>query len=279
MNESSSTPRLFRFGAMVDPRTPASWPETARRAERFGFSTLVIPDGMQLPSPFVSLALIAGATNALHVGTFVVSAALRPPALAAWDAHSLSVLTGGRFEFGIGTGHPGTVHDAVERVGLPPSTGRERLARVADTVSRLRALDGDSHTPVLMAAGGPRSIALAARTADIVTLAVGPSAGRDEAARFAHRLRQASRDEGRSPELAHNIFVIGSEVPEWMERSFGLDARTLIANESLAMLRGSEDAMADELQRRRDELGISYVIVNALFMDQIAPVVAELAGR
>jgi hypothetical protein len=64
-----------------------------------------------------------------------------------------------------------------------------------------------------------------------------------------------------------------------MQGSIGLDASTLIANDSLAMLRGSPAAMADELRRRRDELGISYVIVNALFMDQIAPVVAELAGR
>jgi alkanesulfonate monooxygenase SsuD/methylene tetrahydromethanopterin reductase-like flavin-dependent oxidoreductase (luciferase family) len=266
----------FRFGVMVDPRTPGGWPQTARRAQELGFSTLVVPDGMQLPSPFASLALIAGATSALRVGTFVVSAVLRPPALAAWDAHSLSVLTGGRFEFGIGTGHPGTVRDAVEQVGLAPTTGRERLTRVAETVTRLRALDGDAGTPVLMAAGGPRSIALAAEIADTVTLAVGPTAGRDEAGRQAALLRDACDATGRRPELAHNIFVIGDEVPDWMGRSFGLDARTMIDNDSLAMLRGSPAAMADELRRRRDELGISYVIVNALFMDRIAPVVAEL---
>jgi alkanesulfonate monooxygenase SsuD/methylene tetrahydromethanopterin reductase-like flavin-dependent oxidoreductase (luciferase family) len=279
VNASSPAPRPFRFGVMVDPRTPADWPATARRAESVGFSTLVMPDGMQLPSPFASLALIAGATTKLHVGTFVASAALRPPALAAWDAHSLSVLTDGRFEFGIGSGHPGTVHDGVEQVGLAPSTGRERLARVAETISRLRALDGESRTPVLVAAGGPRSVALAAQTADIVTLAIGPAAGRDEADRQAERLRVAGRDAGRSPELAHNIFVIGDEVPDWMARSLGVDADTLIANDSLAMLRGSPAAMADELRRRRDQLGISYVIVNALFMDRIAPVLAELAGR
>ena len=278
MSANSLTPRPFRFGVMVEPRTPSAWPATAQRAESLGFSTLVMPDGMQLLSPFASLALIAGATSTLHVGTFVLSAALRPPALTAWEGHSLSVLTGGRFEFGIGTGHPGTVHDAVQRVGLAPSTGRERLARVADTVGRLRALDRDTPTPVLMAAGGPRGIALAAQLADIVTLGIGPSAGRDEAAGQVGRLRQACQESGRDPELAHNIFVIGDEVPEWMGRSFGLDARTMIANESLAMLRGSPAAMADELQRRREHLGISYVIVNALFIEQIAPVVAQLAG-
>ncbi|HEX5193779.1 MAG TPA: LLM class flavin-dependent oxidoreductase [Solirubrobacteraceae bacterium] len=270
---------MFRFGAMVDPTKPADAVATAQHAEHLGFSTVVIPDGMQLPSPFVSLAVIARVTTTLHVGTFVLSAALRPPELAAWDGHSLSAVTGGRFEFGIGAGHPGTVRDAVQRVGLAPTTGRERLQRVADTVRRLRALDGDARTPVLMAAGGPRGIALAAQIADIVTLALGPTAGRDEAAAHAERLRAACADAARSVELAQNIFVVGSEVPDWMERSFGLDAQAMIDNDSLAMLRGSPSAMADELRRRRDELGISYTIVNALFIDQIAPVVAELAGQ
>ena len=268
----------FRFGVMIDPRAPMGWPATAQRAESLGFSTLVMPDGMQLPSPFASLAVVAAATSTLHVGTFVLSAALRPAELAAWDGHSLSMLTGGRFEFGIGTGHPGTVHDAVARIGLPPSTGRERLARVADTVSRLRALDGDSRTPVLMAAGGPRGIELAARIADIVTLALGPTAGGDEAAGQVELLHTACADADRVVELAHNIFVVGSEVPDWMGRSFGLDAEAMIDTDSLAMLRGSPAGMADELRRRRDELGISYTIVNAMFMDELAPVVAELAG-
>jgi alkanesulfonate monooxygenase SsuD/methylene tetrahydromethanopterin reductase-like flavin-dependent oxidoreductase (luciferase family) len=278
VSASSPTQRPFRFGVMIDPRSPAGWPATAQSAERLGFSTLVMPDGMQLPSPFASLAVIAAATTTLHVGTFVLSAALRPAALAAWDGHSLSVLTGGRFEFGIGAGHPGTVRDAVQRIGLAPSTGRERLARVADTVSQLRALDGDTRTPVLMAAGGPRGIALAAEIADIATLALGPTAGRDVAAGQVELLRRACADAGRTLELAHNIFVVGSEVPEWMARSFGLDARAMIDSDSLAMLRGSPAAMADELRRRRDELGISYAIVNALFMDEVAPMVAELAG-
>jgi len=37
--------------------------------------------------------------------------------------------------------------------------------------------------------------------------------------------------------------------------------------------------MADELQRRRDGLGTSYVAVNAAFIEQFAPVVELLAGH
>jgi hypothetical protein len=45
------------------------------------------------------------------------------------------------------------------------------------------------------------------------------------------------------------------------------------------MLRGSAQEMADELQLRRDAFGISYVAVNAVFIEQFAPVVKLLAGH
>ena len=44
------------------------------------------------------------------------------------------------------------------------------------------------------------------------------------------------------------------------------------------MLRGSVDDMAAELERRRTELGVSYVSVNAAFMEEFAPLVARLSG-
>ena len=44
----------------------------------------------------------------------------------------------------------------------------------------------------------------------------------------------------------------------------GSNAATLRAQDSLALLPGSNpEAMADELQRRRDALGVSYLSVNA----------------
>jgi hypothetical protein len=41
---------------------------------------------------------------------------------------------------------------------------------------------------------------------------------------------------------------------------------------------GSVDTIADELARRRDVYGISYVTVGDAVMDDFAPVVARLAG-
>jgi alkanesulfonate monooxygenase SsuD/methylene tetrahydromethanopterin reductase-like flavin-dependent oxidoreductase (luciferase family) len=68
--------------------------------------------------------------------------------MTAWEAHSLSLLTEGRFEMGIGTGRPG-IEDELRDKGMPaPPPPNERLAQVRETVRTLRDLDGpDLHTP------------------------------------------------------------------------------------------------------------------------------------
>jgi hypothetical protein len=58
-----------------------------------------------------------------------------------------------------------------------------------------------------------------------------------------------------------------------------VDAATLLAHDSLTMLRGSAQEMADELERRRAAFGTSYVAVNAAFTEQFAPVIELLTGR
>ena len=188
------------------------------------------------------------------------------------------MLTGGRFEFGIGTGRP-AVKEFAERLGLPFGSAGERLQQVAAAVDHLRELDGDRHTPVLMAASGPKALALAAEKADIVTLAAGPLASRDEVAGMAQRLRAAAGERADDIELAMNTFVVGDEVPPWTRNFIGVDAETLIAHDSLTMLRGTVDQIADELQRRRETIGVSYVSVSGAFMEQFAPLVERLTGR
>lgn len=274
----------FRFGVVATPQTTAEnitghWQRQAQRAEELGYSSVLMPDGMQLPSPIPTLAFAAAVTTALRVGTFVLASPLRPPALTAWEAHSMSVLTGGRFEFGIGTGHPGNVRQAVDVIGMPQTSAAQRLDQVERSIDRLRELDGDRHTPVLMAVSGRKALAVAAAKADIVTIAIGPLGSRADLARLADELRAAAGPRASALELLANVFVIGDDVPAWMERFLGADAATLIAHDSLAMLRGSAQDMADELRRRRDAFGTSYVAVSAEFIEQFAPVVELLAGR
>src|SRR5215472_18521863 len=174
--------KAFRFAVQAVSENGEYWLATARRAESLGYSTLLMPDGMQLPAPMPALALAAGATTTLRVGVFVLASPLRAPRLAAWEAHTLSSLSGGRFEMGIGTGRPEVAEQAVQLLGQPPATPAQRLAQVEQTIDELRALDGEHHTPVLMAAAGPKARAMAAAKADIVTLALGATASREELA-------------------------------------------------------------------------------------------------
>jgi alkanesulfonate monooxygenase SsuD/methylene tetrahydromethanopterin reductase-like flavin-dependent oxidoreductase (luciferase family) len=265
----------FRFGLVAAPRgTGEQWVATARRALDHGFGTLLVPDGLGLHAPMPALATAAAAVPGLRVGPFVLAAPLRPPRSAAWEGHSMTVLTDGRFEFGIGTGRP-DARGEVEQVGRPWGSGAQRLEQLKETVAHLRELDGDGHTPVLIAAGGPRALAFAAAEADIVTLAAQPATPRAEVVAMADRLRELAGP--REPEISMNVFAVGDEIPPWMARFAG-DVSNLSAD-TLALLRGTPREMADELRRRRDTLGVSYFAVGEAFAELFAPVAELLAGR
>ena len=272
------SPRPFRFGVVATPQAgPARWLDTARRTADLGYSTLLMPDGLQLLAPGPSLAAAATAAPTLRVGTWVYAAPLRPARATAWEAHSLTVITGGRFEMGIGTGRPGTERYA-SQLGLPFGSAGERLAQVGQTIAALRELDGPDHrTPVLVAAGGPKARAFAARHADIVTLAADPGTDADAVATMADDLRAQAGDRADDLEIACSVFVVGDAVPGYLAGQFDLDE--LRAKGSLAVLPADPDEAVELLVQRRDRLGISYVTVSAEFADALAPVVERLSGK
>lgn len=271
------TDKPFRFGLLAMPEDGPQWLRLARQAEDLGYTAVLMADGLRTPSPFPALALAAGATTTLRVGTWVAASPLRPPRLAAWDAHTLSVLSGGRFDFGIGTGRPDVADDAVNLLGQPRLAPAARLAQVERTIDELRALDSGARTPVMIAAGGPKARALAAAKADQVTLAVGPFAGRDEVAALAAEVRERAAGE---IEFMAPVFVVGDgEAPPLVRGFLGADAATLAERDSLMILPGGPRAIADELQRRRETLGVSYFAISGFFTEEFAPVVELLAGR
>jgi hypothetical protein len=73
--------------------------------------------------------------------------------------------------------------------------------------------------------------------------------------------------------------AVGDQVPRYLSGQLGLTAQTLTDAGSVAALTGSIDAMCDTLQRRRERLGISYVMVADELMESLAPVVERLKGR
>jgi alkanesulfonate monooxygenase SsuD/methylene tetrahydromethanopterin reductase-like flavin-dependent oxidoreductase (luciferase family) len=275
MTDSRTTgaTRPFRFGVTVPITTDLpTWRDRIRRLADGGYSTLLMPDFPQLqPSPGPTLALAAALTN-LRVGTWVYASPLRPAWTTAWEAHTLSMVTEGRFEMGIGTGRPG-IEDELRDRGMPLVSPSERLARVRDTVTMLRELDGPGvHTPVVVAVHGPRSQALAADLADTVTFALMPADARADVVRLVRDF-QARRD----MEFSQHVAVIGDAVAPFMAPP-DTDTAALRAADSLAILPADPVAAREEIQRRREELGISYFVFGADVSDSLAPIVAELAG-
>ena len=58
---------------------------------------------------------------------------------------------------------------------------------------------------------------------------------------------------------------------------FGVEPEEAL--ESGAVLVGSENEIIEQLQRRREEWGLSYVVVGDDNIDEFAPIVAKLAGH
>jgi alkanesulfonate monooxygenase SsuD/methylene tetrahydromethanopterin reductase-like flavin-dependent oxidoreductase (luciferase family) len=276
---SSMAARPFRFGVVATPQHgPEQWLATARRIADQGYATLLMPDGLQLLAPAPALAMAAAATPELRIGTWVYAAPLRPPRATAWEAHSLSVLTAGRFEMGIGTGRPESQRSAAQ-LGLPFGSPANRLAQVGEVITTLREMDGpDRHTAVVIAAGGPKARTLAAQHADTVTLAISPLTSRDTVADIVEDLRAKAGDRVTEIELAASIFIVGDHPPDYQTTHIGADLPTLRAHDSLAILPADTTAVADELQRRRDRYGLSYITVGADYADALAPVVEHLTG-
>ena len=276
MSESTArrATRPFRFG-VVAPVTAdlRAWRDQARRIADSGYSTLLMPDVPQWqPAPGPTLA-VAAALTGMRVGTWVYASPLRPAWHTAWEAHTLSVLTEGRFEMGIGTGRPG-LEDELRQLGLPVLPPGERLAQVRDAVTALRDLDGpDLHTPVVMAVRGPKAQALAADLADTVTFALMPGEDRAEMTRLVGAFR-ATHD----VELSQHVAVIGDAVAPFMA-SPDTDPAALREADSLAILSDDLSAATEEILRRREELGFSYFVFGAAFAGTLAPVVAQLTGH
>ncbi|MBS4103875.1 LLM class flavin-dependent oxidoreductase [Tsukamurella paurometabola] len=263
--------RPFRFAvtAMPVPQL-GDWATYARSVEADGFDVLALPENYPLPDGFTAAAVALGATSTLEVANYVVASPLHDPKHAAWQAHSLATISRGRFRFGIGTGRPDVAGDAAA-LGVPFGTGPERLARVVETLDALAALDGAEHTPVLMAAGGPKALAVARERADTVAVAAAPTTPAAALAALTAPLRDRV-------ELATSVFAVNGFAPDYVSAFIGTDLDALRAVDNPALVDGSVDEICETLIRRREEYGFSLIVLGGHTVDAMRPVVSRLAG-
>ncbi|MDA8237640.1 MAG: TIGR03560 family F420-dependent LLM class oxidoreductase [Chloroflexi bacterium] len=118
----------------------------ARQAEALGFESLWVFDHFTTtPDPaeeitfesFTMLGAIAQATTRARIGHMVVCTGFRNPALTAKMASTLDVISGGRFELGIGAGWK---EDEWIAYGYGFPTLRERLGALGDHLEIIRRM-------------------------------------------------------------------------------------------------------------------------------------------
>ena len=155
-----------------DPAGPALWPvllAAARRAERLGLDSVwlsdhpfaVAPDGSESGAlePLVALSALARSTERVRIGTLVLAATMRRPALLA---HTAKTLPPQRTVLGIGTGWYEPEHRAF---GMALGSYADRAAALEASAAALHGLP--SPRPRVLAGGSGRPVLeIAARYAD-----------------------------------------------------------------------------------------------------------------
>jgi probable F420-dependent oxidoreductase len=288
------------------------WPalaDAATRAEALGFDSVWISDHFFLDiarygaepgprgtlEPFTALAGLAARTSSIRLGTLVACVPFRHPALVAKMATTIDLLSGGRFDLGLGSGWFEPEFDAF---GYPFGSVGERFGALEEAVEAIAALFADrgpvsfdgrtvhlreafNHPPPVRPGGPPiwvggkggdRLLRLVARHATGWNLSwrTTPEAygGRSEA------LDRACEAAGRDPSSARRSLGLYTLVGEdgrdlqarWQALREWAPAGSLdgVALEDFAedTLTGMPDVVASRLAAFADQ-GVDEVVVNA----------------
>lgn len=313
----------FRFGVIVErmPATAGAWSALARRVESLGYATFLLRDhfiaepfGDQF-APIAALTAAACATTTLRIGTLVIDNDYRHPVVLAKEAATLDLLSGGRFELGLGAGW---LRDEYEQSGMPFDSPGARISRLEEAIQVVKGLfSGDPltytgahytiahlstfprpvqrpHPPILVGGGGKRMLSIAAREADIIgmlnssittgSLANDPAERSPEAvAQKVEWVRQAAGERFSAIELSQIISPVLAENQHQAAEDFAhargwndISAKQVLDMPSVFI--GSPTQIAEQMHTRRERYGFSYYVVADEDMEAFAPIVARLAG-
>jgi alkanesulfonate monooxygenase SsuD/methylene tetrahydromethanopterin reductase-like flavin-dependent oxidoreductase (luciferase family) len=289
--------RDVKFGYFLVPNADDPLIETARAVERLGLDYIAVQDHpyqRRFVDTWTLLSLIAASTARVGLFPDVANLPLRPPAVLAKAAASLDLLSGGRFELGLGAGG---FWDAIEAFGGPRRAPGEALAALAEAIVVIRKvwsgernlrfegkyyrLGGAQSGPVpahpigiWLGAYGPRALRLTGRSADGWV----PSFRGDlrPIADMAARLDDAAAGAGRDPAAIRRILNVGG---------------TLTDGATQGPFRGPVGQWVDELTEMVVAYGFDTFVLSAEGADQLprfarevvpavrAQVAAERAGR
>lgn len=290
----------MEFGVQIEPQfgfTYEAVTTIAREAEQAGYTHLWVTDHFFLApaepdrpclEAWTLLAALSQRTTRLRLGPLVTAQSYRQPSLLAKMAATVDVMSGGRLEFGIGTGWKEAEYLAY---GYPFPPAPERVEQLQDALEIVRAMWTQEratvrgrhyqvheavcapkpvqrpHPPILVGARRPRVLALAARYADAVNI---PEFFLDPAAyaTYLRTLEAACRRIGRDPATirkTHSTYTVVGRTRAEVEALVDelLRGRGLSPEETARRLRGgtvgTPDAVRERLAAYR-ALGIAQVI-------------------
>lgn len=292
----------MRLRIFTEPQQGASYDDQlhmAKATERLGFDAyfrsdhyLAMGGGSGLPGPtdaWVTLAGLARETSQVRLGTLVSSATFRQPGPLAIQVAQVDQMSGGRIEFGLGTGWFESEHRAY---GIPFPDKRfglleEQLGVITGlwntpvgehfnhagehyTISDSPALPKPAQQPVPVIVGGNgprRTPALAARYASEYNTSFPPKP--EIADRFAG-VRRACEEAGRDPDdlvySAALVLACGKDEAEFARRAaaIGREPDELRANG----LAGTVQEVVDGIGALKD-VGAGRVYLQVLDLSDV----------
>ncbi|SDC53767.1 LLM class F420-dependent oxidoreductase [Rhodococcus tukisamuensis] len=325
----AAAPRKFRFAAGGEGNAEEGgarrFVKLAQKAEELGYDSFMIPDhlGNQV-GPIAALGALAVATDKIRIGTAVLANGFRHPAVLAKDAATIDVLSGGRLELGIGAGW---MKEEFDKGGIAYDSPGVRIAKLEETLQildtllrgqecnfqgkyfQINGLKGSPRPrqgprpPIVVGGGGPKMLALAAKYADIISVAA-PSnkEGKmllsgitmEATAARVDKIREAAGDRFDDIELNWTITTIvptddreamaemalaalDNGYPPNIEVDVRLTVEDILNSPYLAF--GSYEEIADQIRAVRARTSMSYVGIFPTQMEAFAPVIAELKGE
>ena len=260
-----------------------------------------------------AMAMAAEATSIIKIGCRVFCTGYRPAAILVKEAMTIDFLSNGRLELGLGAGW---IEGEYEAMGVPYDPIGRRIDRLEETIrvakahraggimnvegQQVRAVGFEGMprprgpVPIMVGGGSPRVLRLAGREADIVSINFNNKAGRMDSGNVAAYsaadgtrakidwIREGAGDRFDAIEIEIGIYYAAitdrqKDTAETMGRTLGMDADTFLAFPHALV--GSVDYMCEELERRRELYGFSYVSILDRCADGFAPVVTRLTGR
>src|SRR5205814_8276724 len=130
------------YGVAAAPgRAGEEWEQKGSHVEWMGYATLLMPEGLQHSlAPLPALTAAAMATRTLRVGTYGIANDYRNPVMLAKEAATLDVLSGGRFELGLGAGW---LRAEYEQAGMAFESAGVRVSRLEEAIQVLKGLWAD----------------------------------------------------------------------------------------------------------------------------------------